>query len=175
MPDFLDDFLEPRPQAKAGDALRNVLRARTTRVIRWRRRARHAAVAAILLLAYGAGLGTMRLVAPTETPRETQIDVAHAAPPVDRQVVQPSLATAPPDRPVDNERLAAQQPERRAELLRRAGDMYLADESDPSAALRCYTQALNAGGVAALEYADSDSWLVMAIKDARRKEKSNEQ
>jgi hypothetical protein len=171
MPEFPDDFLDTYAPAARGDALKASLREKTTRVLRWRRRGKQAGIAGLLLLAYAAGLGTMRLAGPLAKPAEIAPQETAQAP---RQEVKPDLAAVQQDRPADQERLGSQQPERRADLLRRAGDLYLSEESDPSSALRCYTQSLNAGGQAALAFSDDDTWLVMAIKNARRKEKSNE-
>jgi hypothetical protein len=66
---------------------------------------------------------------------------------------------------------ALDSPRRRAELYREAGDRYLSAESDPESALRCYTAALDAGAGADRAVAPADSWLLMALKDAREKEK----
>jgi hypothetical protein len=61
--------------------------------------------------------------------------------------------------------------EDRAEQYLRAGADYLMEESDPQSALRCYGQALDAGGQTSLAVRPDDDWLLMAIKDARKKEK----
>jgi hypothetical protein len=66
--------------------------------------------------------------------------------------------------------MAAQAPDERAELYRQAGDRYLEAEADPEAALRCYGRSLDAGGAEGLTVALDDNWLLMAIKDARRRE-----
>jgi hypothetical protein len=63
--------------------------------------------------------------------------------------------------------------ERRTEQYLRAGAEYLKEESDPQSALRCYRQALDAGSDADLVVRPDDDWLLMAIKDARKKEKSD--
>jgi hypothetical protein len=63
-------------------------------------------------------------------------------------------------------------PGHRAVLYRRAGDRYL-DDADPQDALRCYTQALDDGSEADLQVSAEDSWLLMALKIDRNKEKKN--
>ena len=65
---------------------------------------------------------------------------------------------------------ARSQPDGRAAQLRRAATLYLNDEQNYAAALRCYGDALNAGGSDALAFSLDDDWLEMAIKEARRKE-----
>jgi hypothetical protein len=75
-------------------------------------------------------------------------------------------AVAVEERAADDDDLKAQ-----AALYRRAGDLYLSAENDPAAAVRCYGNALDAGGEADLSVAPSDNWLLMTIKNARQKEK----
>jgi hypothetical protein len=65
---------------------------------------------------------------------------------------------------------AIDSPQPRPDLYRQAGDRYLDDEGDPESALRCYSQALDAGSAADRAVASEDSWLLMAIKNARQKE-----
>jgi hypothetical protein len=60
--------------------------------------------------------------------------------------------------------------QRQAELYRQAGDRYLTEGDDLQAALRCYGNALTTGTDDNLQLSPSDSWLLMAIKDARQKE-----
>jgi hypothetical protein len=60
-----------------------------------------------------------------------------------------------------------------AELYRQAGERYLRDEADPLSAVRCSRQALNTGGPNALAVSADDDWLLMALKDARQREKEN--
>jgi hypothetical protein len=66
---------------------------------------------------------------------------------------------------------AAENPDKRAILFRQAGDRYVAEGSDWESALRCYSGALNAGTEADLAISPDDNWLLMALKDARQKEK----
>jgi hypothetical protein len=63
--------------------------------------------------------------------------------------------------------------EHQTEQYRQAGAQYLKDESDPQSALRCYGQALDAGGEPGLAVRPDDDWLLMALKGARKKEKGD--
>ncbi len=51
-----------------------------------------------------------------------------------------------------------------------AGNKYLEASNDLESALRCYSQALDACTEAELEIAPEDNWLVVSLKNARRKE-----
>src|SRR5262249_49084327 len=66
---------------------------------------------------------------------------------------------------------AVENPARRAELFRRAGDLYLGQENDLESAVRCYKNALNAGSEKDLEIGPQDTWLLISLKNARREEK----
>jgi hypothetical protein len=171
-PDPLDAFCESLlspAAAPAPAALREDLRARTTRLLRRRRRLKRLAWAAALAACYATGLLTMRLL-PRPTP---------AAPHRPEVVQQPAPQTPapPPDHAGPEvpatllERQARAETPRRPELYRRAADRYLADDRDFSSALRCYGEALDAGANADRAIDPNDSWLLMAIKDAREKER----
>jgi hypothetical protein len=59
-------------------------------------------------------------------------------------------------------------------LLRRAGDRYLSEDGDVKIALRCYRQMLDiADSPQALEADKNDSWLLMALKSDRQREKQH--
>jgi hypothetical protein len=64
---------------------------------------------------------------------------------------------------------ALEQPEEAEKFYRQAADRYLA-EGDASNATRCYGFALDESGPKGLEISTNDSWLLMAIKQARKKE-----
>jgi hypothetical protein len=69
---------------------------------------------------------------------------------------------------------ALEAPAGRPALYRRAADCYLNDEADPQSALRCYAAALDEAGPDDLDLSAEDSWLLMAIKNARKKEIADE-
>ncbi len=164
-PDPCEDFLQARITGCGGDQLRQSLLEETTRVLRHRRRRKQLVLIAALAACYAAGLATMRIFdspALGDTPVATGDEAPMPAPRPPTQS-EPAL--------VQEQRSAAADQRERAELFRRAGDRYLEEEGDPEWALRCYTQYLNAGAEADLEITVEDNWLLMAIKDARQKEK----
>jgi hypothetical protein len=159
--DPLDALLRPR-LAPASDAFRQRVLARTTALL-WRRRRRQSAarVAALALAAcIVAVLGMMYGQRPL--PPEPALPAVTAAP---RTAVPPAeTATALEWEAVDH-------PEQAATLYRVAGDRYLSNEGDLAGAVRCYGNGLSAGAANDLTIDPGDSWLLMAIKDARQKEK----
>jgi hypothetical protein len=151
------------PPAHAEDGRsRAELLGRTRRVVARRRRLRRAAWAAALAACYAAGLLTTDWLAPRPRPAPDR-PVVKEAPAVEKD--------RPPERAVVLEWKAVDSTEGRADLYRRAGDRYLADESDFESAVRCYGQALDAGTEADRAVSPEDNWLLMALKDARKKEK----
>jgi hypothetical protein len=159
--DPLGELLAPLP-LPADDTLRGDLRERTGRVVRWRRRWRRMARAAALAACYAAGVLSMNGIGP------------HAPPPreITHNPEPPKPAVAPEGPALALEWEAIDSPQLRPDLYRRAGDRYLDDEGDPESALRCYGQALDGAAAADRAVAAEDSWLLMAIKNARQKEKS---
>jgi hypothetical protein len=148
MNDPLDHLLTPS-EPPPGDALRRELLGRTTRALRWKRRRRQIAVAAC-----AAGLLALCLVPPPERP---------SAPPRPAEVVaQPADAE-----PVVLEWRALDRPGEAAALYREAADRYL-EGGDASEAMRCYANALDEAR--SLDVNTDDSWLLIAIKHARKKE-----
>ena len=71
------------------------------------------------------------------------------------------------------ESMAAQIPGQRGVLFRTAGDRYLLELGDIESAVRCYRRALDACAEQDLVVASNDSWLLMALKQARQKERSH--
>ncbi len=49
----------------------------------------------------------------------------------------------------------------------------MTEEIDPQSALRCYSNALDNGTEQDLAISSEDNWLLMAIKDARLKERNH--
>lgn len=156
--DSLDELLAP-PAPTDAAALRQSLLAATTRRLARRRWLRRAGLAAALAACYAAGLLTMQLLTPPAPARDANVAAAE----VKGDTAPPAPAAAPDPGPEER-------PAERAALLRRAGDRYLNEEGDPEAALRCYSQALDAGTQDDTKFSPDDSWLLMAIKNAREKE-----
>jgi hypothetical protein len=77
----------------------------------------------------------------------------------------------PPARAGNLEQQARANGARRSALYRRAGDVYANEQGDLEAALRCYGRSLDDRPREDLHISPADHWLLMAIKDAREKEK----
>ena len=170
-PDDLADLLGP-PLAAPGDAaLQDAIRRRTARVIRrraWVRRGRLAVAAGLLLAAGGVGGW-----ATNPTPEPVPPRIEYVAVPVPVAVPPVEARESPVEQYVSAERLelkAEQVADRAAAatLYRLAGDRYL--DRDPGQAARCYRLFLMHAGPAALAVAPDDSWLLMSLKTAHRKE-----
>ena len=165
MTDPLDDFLDRNFTCDANGSLQSALRHKTTRLLRRRRVVRRLALASMAAACYLAGLATMWLLLPRT------VTVIHD-PVLAQATAEPANPPTPPDRPELHEMLAEANPAERSAQLRIAGDLYLEQRKDFTAALRCYTASLDAGGPAALELQPNDTWLVKAIKKDRRKGES---
>lgn len=154
-----EDFLAlPDSPPNHGELQARILR-RTTLVVRKRRRLRQGMMAA------GVAALCLGLFAVWLWPTAEETPVAVLPTPVLPKTLEPaSSALAQEWRAVDATH-------DRAKEFFLAGDRYLLEEQDPAAALRCYSQALDAASEQNLDVSPDDNWLVMALKDARRKEK----
>ena len=160
--DPLDTLLAP-PPAKPDDSLRRLSWEHSTRLL-WRRRfVRRGAYVATLAACFLAGLLTTFLRAPAVVERERIVYVDRPAPQV----------PSPVEKPAELEQKARANATARADLLRRAGDLYANEQHDLEGALRCYSQSLDSAGDTQPVISTDDHWLLMAIKDARMKEKNN--
>lgn len=160
-PDPAERFLVPSPGPAPDAAFREALLRRTTRALRGRKRFRRFAVAAAAVAAcFAVAAVAPRFVSPPAPPPTSEGPAA--AHPAGPDADPPALVL---------EWRAFDRPEQRADLYRRAGDLYAREEHDLEAAVRCYGNALDAGTDADLEIKPEDDWLLMAIKDARQKEK----
>jgi len=156
------------PEAEVG-VLRQAVFDRTTRVLRRRRWLRRGAVALALCACYIAGAATVHLLTPppsvvtvvVKEPGAPALPVPNVAPP--RPEEEPTAVAMEWD--------ALDHPEKKVESYRRAGDRYLTESNDVQAAVRCYKQMLDAGTEQDLVIAPDDNWLLMALKEARQKEK----
>jgi len=164
--DPLDNMLGPHhPTAPALEAR---LRRATSDVVRRRRYLRRAGQVVAGLVAVAAGVLAVWLVV-RQPRREESVQVPAPAPPPARapEPVAPPTALALEWQAFDSK------DERPAQYFR-AGDQYLEAEGDYAAALRCYTQALASCTADDLEFAENDNWLVLALKEARRREMRHE-
>jgi hypothetical protein len=162
--DLCDELLAPPAPPSDLAPLREQILRRTTRRLRWRRRLRRLALVAALAACWAGGMLTMRWLSPTP-----------AAPPPVVQTSAPSVETLPPSSPIPTARAlewkAIDSDKERAALSIAAGDAYLKQEYDPLSAVRCYGRSLDAAPEQVQTSSTDDEWLLMAIKDARKKEK----
>ena len=165
-PDPLEGMLRP-PSPPENEALRQVVYTRTRRVLR-RRHMRQCAYAASLLMSFAVGAGVMRMTISGERGASAPRFFA----PENRGADAPR-SPIPDDSALATEWTAFDSTEHRAELYRKAGDRYMEDENDPLSALRSYGNALDNGTEQDLTISTDDNWLLMAIKDARQKEKKH--
>jgi hypothetical protein len=156
--DALDELLAPPKLPGNADELRRKVLHQTTRLLRFRRRLRRVAWAAGFAACLAAVVFGIRWR--PSAPLSPQPEVAGLPSP-----------PAQDESALGLEWHAFDSPDRQKELYRRAGDRYLAEGEDLQAAVRCYANALDAGNEEDLKLSPSDSWLLMAIKDAREKEK----
>jgi hypothetical protein len=165
--DLCDELLAPpKPPADLAPLRERVWR-RIRRRLRWRRHLRRAAFAAALAACWAGGMLTMRWWSPSAAPAVSV--VKNQEPPV-----EPPPKTVPETR-IEPPALAVEwkafdSNERQAELYRTAADLYQ-QEHDPLSAVRCYGRSLDAAPEQTQTIAAGDDWLLMAIKDARKKEK----
>jgi hypothetical protein len=156
--DPFDALLAPPPTPGDVATLQKKVADRTADVIRGRRRRatfrRIGTMAACYLVGVLTGHG---LPQEQPDPGEPPPLVKRPTPKADAQT--PALAL---EWQAFDDRVAP------AESYRRAGDRYL-EEADPGAAVRCYSNALNAGPDA-LTISNDDNWLLTALKQARQKE-----
>jgi hypothetical protein len=187
MPEPIDDFLDRDFVCLPDEALRASLRQRTTGVLRGRRRLKRGAMGVALLLPLAVGLGWFLL---THTREETTpagpiapTGIAERKKPIEQPApAPPERPEAPGLTPMEENLSLAQRYEVKARIdaakqavyLLQAGNSYY-EEVDCESALRCYVQYLNVAGPEALAITATDTSLLMALKNARRKENVNAQ
>jgi hypothetical protein len=156
----------------ADPALRTRILGDTNRVLRrrvWGRRiARTGAMAAY----FAAGVVTLAITRPTPDPvviNVIRVEKVLVEPPV-QQSTEP-IGPLAREMERDAEQLARAEAAKR---FRQAGDRYFADEGNYDAALRCYRNYLDAAGPEELVPAPADdNWLLLALKNARLKERDD--
>jgi len=177
-PDPVEQFLH-RPFAVTADpALQQQLLSETLRSLRWKRRRRSAVMIGFVAASFLAGAICTHLLHAPAAPDEDRQQAKRPVVPVEKPVGVPRPADneagpAPGGNAVALEWTAFDEPERHGDLYRQAGDLYVRENQDYEAALRCYTQALDANSEENLTIAPDDNWLIMALKEARKKEKAH--
>lgn len=166
------------------DALREAILARTTRVVRRRRRLRRAVIGSALAVFYVAGMCTMqawqrvgegaksRPVAASSVDIETV--VARSAPIAKTSITKATTAKTSIEKATDTKQKTlkkkstlkrTRQKRSRFDMICMISDRYLYRDADAVAAIRGYRRALRVATPAELEICPQrDSWLLMALK-----------
>jgi hypothetical protein len=153
------------------DALRGAVFSRTIGIIRRRRRLKRCALAAGLLGCYLAGVTTMGLWRPggKEGPQSPAARATTVAP----RTPNVSPPSSPRHSGPDKSQVAVASPSG-YESWRRIGDHYLRESGDVSLAVAGYSQAIDlASDEERAISPERDNWLLMALKDARAKEREH--
>jgi hypothetical protein len=154
-PDFIDALLCPNPQTDGDSQLRQSALCPTLGVLRRRRRMRKCLWALSLASCYLAGLATVGL----------RPEAATATTPATADVAPTAKPTRPPAAPIVVAKLTP------AEAARREADRCLLELGDVKEAIRHYDRYLKLAPADRLAISpEHDSWLLMAMKDARIKE-----
>jgi hypothetical protein len=183
--EFVDELLQPADTSPIPELRGEVFKG-TVRVIRHRRQLARLKWVVSLAACYVAGISTAILLRQFRPATESaQVQALASSPPESMDGIAAigegpaEGATVPPL----EEKLPAAVLEKLAEfgthdqfreLNRRAGDLYLVDLQDLSAALRCYRRVLDSATISELAISDSDNWLMMNLKHARLKELQRE-
>ncbi|HZU38658.1 MAG TPA: hypothetical protein VFA18_22215 [Gemmataceae bacterium] len=170
-PDDFDRFLEA-PLPAGNPELRSKLLVQTTGVVRRRRYVRRAGLVATLAACYLAGMLTMRWTAPGPPPPEVaKLEPKQLTP---KAAERPSTHARTEETAVAMEYRALDSSTGRAALYRQAGDRY-EQNGDMASAVRCYRNAVKEDSASNLTISADDDWLLMALKEAKRKEMQHEQ
>jgi hypothetical protein len=177
--DPLEAILGPNRGSPENADLRAALLERTTGIIRQRRRLRRLAMVAALAAFYLAGAATAgvwwawRPVVPAATPKEGSAGGEAAPAAGTRNPSEPRRGPRVPA-PEGTEQAVATAKVTRFEAYRRAGDRFLREPAQLSLAVRSYGNALNVASDAERAISpERDSWLLMALKESRLKERSH--
>ena len=169
----VDRFLAPTiPGTDA--TLRSMVLHRTSRLVRRRRYLRRFGLAAGLAGCFAAGMATMHW-AVLRPVTEKIVWVPQPAPPVQApqpKMQSPSVTTSPTALAMEYRALDSSR--NRAELYRQAGDRYFQEDGDTASAVRCYRHIVDESKGKDLTISPRDNWLLMALKEAKRKEKADE-
>ena len=177
--DALDDLLRADDGGRGDGRLRGMLLARTTRVLRGRRRARQVALAAALVGCYVAGLATVQMLTWAALPAgvngtvvaDRSVSTTAKRPEQDRHLAAEIIHSEA--KIADNARPVQPRPSR-YEALRQLGDQYLLERRDPEAAVRCYRLALRLATPEQMAVSKSEgTWLFQALKFDQEMEKNH--
>jgi hypothetical protein len=158
------------------EALRAAVLAQTIRIVRRRRILRRVAFVGGLAACYLAGLvTTWAALSGSGSARDTvqAAKTSRSALPTGPSPSEQGAASKAGISATALEWRAFDSHERRRELFRQAGDRYLQQAGDLKSAVRCYRQSLQGALASDLTIKPDDSWLLMALKQAKQKEKQN--
>lgn len=177
--DPVEAILGPSRGSPQNADLRAALLQRTMGIIRRRRRLRRLAMVAALAAFYLAGAATAqtwwpwRPGAPAAAPKETFPGGGPAAV-ADRQDSDEPKPSPQAPAPDGMGQAVATAKVNRFEAYRRAGDRFLQEPAQLSRAVRSYRNALNVASAEERAISpERDSWLLMALKESRLKERSH--
>jgi hypothetical protein len=176
VPNTSEDLLAGLSPLPADVTFQEALSQRTTRLVRRRWWWKRCGWTAALTACYAAGLLTMGYLLPSadperEPPRRPAPELASSEPdPTSDSVAQEATEDNAPS-PLALEWQALDSPEGMPALFRAAGDRYLEETGDVQSAVRCYRHLLEAEGGNEATVAAGDSWLLIALKEAKQREK----
>jgi hypothetical protein len=175
VPPFSEDLLDRLVPLPANAALEEALRQRTTGLVRRQRSLRRSGFAAALAACYAAGLLTMNWlpspIVPDDGPHTEQSSELASAVPASTPSSDDAKPATGDAAPAALEWQALDSRSRSPALLRAAGDRYLQETGDVQSAVRCYRNLLQEGSGAEPTISTDDSWLLMALKEAKQREK----
>jgi hypothetical protein len=171
----MDDLLAGLVPLPVNSGLQEALRKRTTGLVRRRRWLRRGGFATALAACYVAGLLTMNWLPSLRSldPNSRSEHASEAA----TSGLGSGAGSGPEKMASDNasplalEWQALESPSRSPALFRAAGDRYLTETGDVGSAVRCYRKLLEEEGGAEPTISSDDSWLLMALKEAKQREK----
>ena len=169
--DPVDDLLAMHSPPPPGGTFQEALGRRTVKLLRRRRWGRQAALVSALAASYVAGVVTVQRIPKGSPPRQEemvqQVPSPRSLPPPNPEKAAPAVQ----ETAVALEWRAIDSPTPRPDLFRRAGDRYLNEAGDIRSALRCYRNALDSGSEADEKISPNDTWLLIALKEAKQREK----
>lgn len=169
---FVDSLLSPDGVHRNG-ALRDSIRESTLGQVRNRARVRRVSRAGFIAIAFVGGMLLMGMLRERDTVERCvvlTVPVAIEAPVPETPIPPRSLTPAQVE--LEAERALAR--EESSRLFREAGNRFLTEEQNYQAAMRCYRNFLDEAGEADLAAAESDTWLLTSLKNARKKEMEND-
>lgn len=177
--DLVETVLGPHGGGPENAGLRAALLQRTTGILRRRRRMRRLGAVAALLACYLAGAATAetwwpwRPLAPAAAHKEgaTVGEPTSVAGTQDSTEPKPGREAPLPEGAGPPPATAKVSP---FEVRRRAGDRFLREPAQLALAVRSYTNALRVASVEERAISpERDSWLLMALKESRLKERNH--